>query len=175
MAILHRIVVASDSFKGSLPSWEVAEAVEKAVREVCPDCAVTCLSVADGGEGTTEALCKAFSGEMLTIRVRGPLSDPVEARYCIAGEAGKRTAVLGMSQVMGAGVVPGIIGLVVLVFAILLLALRPVTGIVIDPFIALPAGGAAGLSFKERLSLVPFEALTGLVLSLGTIAWSAIF
>ena len=101
MAPLHRIIVASDSFKGSLPSWEVAEAVEKAVREVCPGCEVTCLSVADGGEGTAEALCKAFSGEMLAIRVRGPLSGPVEARYCIAGEAGKRTAVLEMSQASG--------------------------------------------------------------------------
>ena len=106
MAPLHRIIVASDSFKGSLPSWEVAEAVEKAVREVCPGCEVTCLSVADGGEGTAEALCKAFSGEMLSIRVRGPLSDPVEARYCIAGEAGKRTAVLEMSQASGLSLVP---------------------------------------------------------------------
>ena len=102
----RKIVIASDSFKGSLASWEIAEAAKKAVNEVYPDCEVACLSVADGGEGTTEALCKAFSGEMQQIRVHGPLGDPVEARYCIAGEPGKRTAVMEMSQASGLYLVP---------------------------------------------------------------------
>ena len=98
---LHKIVVASDSFKGSIDSWKVAEAVAEAVLELHPACTVVRLSVADGGEGTTEALCKAFSGEMVSVRVRGPLGDPVEARYCIAGPSGNRTAVLEMSQASG--------------------------------------------------------------------------
>ena len=102
----RKIVIASDSFKGSLASWVIAEAAKKAVNEVYPDCEVACLSVADGGEGTTEALCKAFSGEMQQIRVHGPLGDPVEARYCIAGEPGKRTAVMEMSQASGLYLVP---------------------------------------------------------------------
>ncbi len=78
MASLNKVIVASDSFKGSLASWEVAEAVSEAVRELFPKCSVVGLSVADGGEGTTEALCKAFSGQMQTVCVKGPLGDPVE-------------------------------------------------------------------------------------------------
>ena len=50
----NKIVVASDSFKGSLTSLQVADSVQKAVRQVCPSCSVVKVNVADGGEGTAK-------------------------------------------------------------------------------------------------------------------------
>ena len=58
--MLKKIVVASDSFKGSLTSLDVAQNVEKAIREVYPLCDVLKVNVADGGEGTMEALQKVW-------------------------------------------------------------------------------------------------------------------
>lgn len=106
MESLNKVIVASDSFKGSLASWEVAEAVSEAVRELFPKCSIVGLSVADGGEGTTEALCKAFSGQMQTVCVKGPLGDPVEAQYCLADYKGNRMAVIEMSQASGLYLIP---------------------------------------------------------------------
>ena len=80
-----RIVIASDSFKGSLSSIEVAQAATRGIKAVYPDCEVIAVNVADGGEGTVEAIVNTLGGEMVTATVSDPLGRPIQARYGIAG------------------------------------------------------------------------------------------
>ncbi len=94
---MRRIVVAADSFKGSLSSLEVGEAVAAGVSEVMPDVECVIVPVADGGEGTVEALVAALGGEFVMSRVTGPLGDVVEAKYGICGD----TAVIEMAAASG--------------------------------------------------------------------------
>ncbi len=99
-----KIVVASDSFKGSLTSAQVAEAVRKGILEVLPGCEVCTVSVADGGEGTVEALADSLGGEFVEVEVDGPMMERVEARYAVLD--GGETAVLEMSSASGLFLVP---------------------------------------------------------------------
>lgn len=80
-----KIVIASDSFKGSMTSVEVAQAAEKGIHEVYPNCQIVSVNVADGGEGTVEAIVDALGGETVTARVADPLGRTIDARYGIAG------------------------------------------------------------------------------------------
>lgn len=82
-----KIVIAPDSFKGSLTSSQVCDIAANAAREVFPDAAVQKLPLADGGEGTAEALMNVLPGEIRTLQVRGPLGTPVTARYGIVPSA----------------------------------------------------------------------------------------
>ena len=95
----NKIVVASDSFKGSLTSLHVAQSVERAVREVCPLSEVVKVNVADGGEGTMETLRQALGGAKVSLTVSGPLRRPVQASYVILDDG--VTAVLEMSAASG--------------------------------------------------------------------------
>lgn len=101
---MKKIVVASDSFKGSVTSWEVAESAEKAIHAVFPDCEVVKIPVADGGEGTTEALVHAMNGKMITCRVHDPLMNRINAGYGILGDG--TTAVIEMASASGLPLVP---------------------------------------------------------------------
>lgn len=94
-----KIVIASDSFKGSLTSMEVAESVEKGILDVFPSCEVVKLAVADGGEGTTDALCQTLCGETVEIPVEDPLGRPVKASYAVLDDG--HTTVLEMSAASG--------------------------------------------------------------------------
>ena len=76
-----RFLFASDSFKGSLSSVKIAELLERAAKEVFPDCSCSWVPMADGGEGTAEAVIMATGGEWVPVTVTGPLGDPVEAGY----------------------------------------------------------------------------------------------
>ena len=76
---MKKIVVASDSFKGSLTSLEVADSAERGVHEVFPDCEVVKVNVADGGEGTMEALRQTLGGKVVHIDVSDPLGRLVSA------------------------------------------------------------------------------------------------
>lgn len=91
-----RVLVAADKFKGSLTAVEVAEQVEAGLRAVVPDIEVESLPVADGGDGTVDA---AVAGGFArrTVRVRGPLGEPVEAAYALRDG----TAVLEMAEASG--------------------------------------------------------------------------
>lgn len=80
------IVIASDSFKGSLSSIEVAQAATRGIKAVYPDYEVIAVNVADGGEGTVEAVVEALGGEIVTTTVSDPLGRPIQARYGIAGD-----------------------------------------------------------------------------------------
>ena len=70
---MKKIVVASDSFKGSVSSIEVAECAELAIHKVFPDCEVVKIPVGDGGEGTVETLITAMGGEAVSCVVHDPL------------------------------------------------------------------------------------------------------
>jgi glycerate kinase len=96
---MRRIVVAADSFKGSLSSLEVAEAFACGFHRVFPHCEVEKVAVADGGEGTVEALVQTLGGERVSVMVHDPLMRPIEACYGIVN--GGRTAVIEMSAASG--------------------------------------------------------------------------
>lgn len=81
-----KIVIASDSFKGSLTSVEVAQAATRGIKAVYPNCEVVAVNVADGGEGTVKAIVDALGGEIVHTTVSDPLGRPIQARYGIAGE-----------------------------------------------------------------------------------------
>ena len=94
-----RVVVATDSFKGSLSSCEVAEAVASGLRDHAPQCEVVKVTIADGGEGTTEALVETLGGKIVEIEVSDPLGRPIKARYGIIEESA--TAIIEMSAASG--------------------------------------------------------------------------
>lgn len=81
-----KILVAPDSFKGSLRSPEVAAAMARGVRSVLPGARVVELPVGDGGEGTLDALVTATGGELREHEVAGPLGEPVRARLGLLGD-----------------------------------------------------------------------------------------
>ena len=99
-----KIIVAPDSFKESLSSLEAARQIEAGFREIFPDAEILKLPVADGGEGTVEALVAATGGEIRKVRVSGPLGTPVEAFYGVCGDG--RTAVIEMAAASGLALVP---------------------------------------------------------------------
>ena len=103
---MKKIVIASDSFKGSLTSREVAEAAAGAVRDVFPRCEVVCLPVADGGEGTLDALCDGLGGERVNIAVQGPSGRVVQAEYGIVKEGNAPLAIIEMARASGLPLVP---------------------------------------------------------------------
>ncbi len=94
---MKKIVIASDSFKGSLSSKDVAESAARGVHEIYPQCDVIEVNVADGGEGTVDAVVDALGGSLITIDVRGPLDRHVSATYGIAGD----TAIIEMASASG--------------------------------------------------------------------------
>jgi glycerate kinase len=95
-----KIVLAPDKFKGSLSAPEVAEAVARGVRRAAPGAEIDFCPMADGGEGTVEALVAAMGGRVVTRRVTGPLPEmKVEARFGILGDG--RTAVVEMAAASG--------------------------------------------------------------------------
>ena len=96
---MKKIIIASDSFKGSVTSMEVANAAEKAIFRIYKDCTVVKTAVADGGEGTVDALVEALNGKIISCTVKGPLLDPVKARYGILGD--EKTAVIEMATASG--------------------------------------------------------------------------
>lgn len=101
---MKKIVVAVDSFKGCLSSSAISEAVEEGILNVIPECKVIKLPVADGGEGTVEALAQATGGRIVTIRVHDPLMQPVHASYGISGDG--ETAIIEMSAASGLALIP---------------------------------------------------------------------
>lgn len=98
-----KIVIASDSFKGSASALEVAQAVEKGIRKVVPGAEVVKVPVADGGEGTVDAMVFAGGGELRRRTVTGPLGGRVEAAY---GVLPSGTAVIEMAAASGITLVP---------------------------------------------------------------------
>lgn len=99
-----RIVVAPDSFKGSLSAVAVAKAIEEGVLAVFPAAEVKKVPIADGGEGTVEALVLATGGRVVEENVTGPLGDKVTACWGLLGDG--ETAVIEMAAASGLTLVP---------------------------------------------------------------------
>lgn len=93
------IVVAIDSFKGSLSSMEAGCAVRDAFLRVNKNAKVFVRPIADGGEGTVDALSAGLGGTEITVLVSGPLSNKVQAKYCIIED--DKTAIIEMSAAAG--------------------------------------------------------------------------
>lgn len=100
----QKIVIAIDSFKGCLSSKEIAEVVQAGIHDVCPACQTLALPIADGGEGTVEALVEATGGSYRQVSAHDPLMRPMEARYGILGEG--EVAVIEMSAASGLSLIP---------------------------------------------------------------------
>ena len=98
-----RAVIAMDSFKGSLSSVAAGKAVKEAILEVSKDSVVEIFPLADGGEGTVDALTAGMRGQLIKIPVTGPLGEPVEAVYGILPD---NTAVVEMAAAAGLPLVP---------------------------------------------------------------------
>jgi glycerate kinase len=99
-----KVIVAPNAFKGSLTASQAAVAIARGVRDALPDAEVVEVPVADGGDGTVEALVAANGGEYRSALVQGPLGDPVTARYGLI-ESG-RTAVVEMAAASGLVLLP---------------------------------------------------------------------
>ncbi len=99
----RRVLLAIDSFKGSVSSAQAEEVVAEGVRRVWPDAQVSALPLADGGEGTLDAVA-ACGGEIVTCEVAGPLGKCVAARMLVDGE--HESAVIEMAEAAGIGCSP---------------------------------------------------------------------
>ncbi len=98
-----KLLFASDSFKGTLSSDQTIELLTKAAEEVFGSCETSGVPVADGGEGTTDAVVKARSGEIITVPVHGPLMEMEQGFY---GRLSDTEAILEMAAASGLPMVP---------------------------------------------------------------------
>ncbi|SEI94330.1 glycerate kinase [Bhargavaea ginsengi] len=98
------ILIAIDSFKGSLTSAEAGEAAAAGIRRAIPDAQIEVVPLADGGEGTVEALVQATGGELISAQVTGPLGETVDAAYGILGDG--KTAVIEIAEACGLPLIP---------------------------------------------------------------------
>ncbi len=94
-----KVVIAPDSFKGSLSASEVSGNIEKGVRKVFKSADIICIPMADGGEGTVQSLVDSTKGVIVSTRVKGPLLKEVDAFYGILGDG--TTAVIEMAAASG--------------------------------------------------------------------------
>ncbi len=93
------VIIAIDSFKGSLSTFQAGEASAEGIKAVYPNASITISPIADGGEGTTEAIISAAGGKIKTVTVRGPLGSPISASYGIMKST--KTAVIEMAAASG--------------------------------------------------------------------------
>lgn len=99
-----KIVIAPDSYKESLSAVDVAMAIEKGFREIFPDAEYVSVPVADGGEGTVDAMISATKGSKMTTTVTGPLGELVSACWGMSGDG--KTAIIEMAEASGLALVP---------------------------------------------------------------------
>jgi len=99
-----KIVIAPDSFKESLSAMEVATEIEAGFREIFPSAEYCKFPVADGGEGTVQAMIEATSGRRVDVTVTGPLGEPVQAFYGLTGN--DEIAIIEMAAASGLELVP---------------------------------------------------------------------
>ncbi|MCA0756885.1 glycerate kinase [Paenibacillus sp. N4] len=99
-----KIIVAPDSYKGCLNSYEAAEYMTQGILEACPQAEVLQIAVADGGEGTVQAIVRGAGGRLHEVQVRGPLGDPVTAEIGLLDDG--RTAVIEAASASGLTLIP---------------------------------------------------------------------
>ncbi len=94
-----KIIIAPDSFKGSLSAIEVADTIEKEIKKVLPKVKIKKIPLADGGEGTVETLVNVTRGKIIRCSVKDPLGRKIRSFFGILGD--KRTAVIEMASASG--------------------------------------------------------------------------
>ncbi|HYT11560.1 MAG TPA: glycerate kinase [Candidatus Nitrosopolaris sp.] len=101
-----KVIVAPNSFKGSLSASEAAAAIARGVRQARPEAEVIEIPVADGGEGTVEALVSAKKGTYRSAEVEGPLGDPLQATYGLIDDGA--TGVVELAAASGLTLIPAV-------------------------------------------------------------------
>ncbi|KKI92244.1 glycerate kinase [Bacillus sp. SA1-12] len=99
-----KVLIAIDSFKGSISSLKGSEAISLGIKDVYPEAKIVTLPLADGGEGTVETLVQATGGKIIKKQVMGPLRKKVDAMYGILGD--EKTAVIEVAAACGLPLVP---------------------------------------------------------------------
>ncbi len=94
-----KIILAPDSFKGSLSAQEVVQAMTAGARKICPEAEIIPIPMADGGEGSIEAVLAAKSGQLIKVEVRDPLMRPIQAEYALLNQG--KTALIEMAKASG--------------------------------------------------------------------------
>ncbi|WP_044748229.1 glycerate kinase [Bacillus alveayuensis] len=98
------IVIAPDSYKGSLTAIEVGTTIQKAFLSEFPQASIEVIPMADGGEGTLDAFIYAVGGERVPIEVTGPLGDKIETEYGVLND--RKTVVIEIAKIVGLPMVP---------------------------------------------------------------------
>jgi glycerate kinase len=98
-----KIIVAPDSYKGNMRSARICEIITNAILTEVPEANVQSFPMADGGEGTVDAVVEATGGKLKSLEVTGPLGDPVEAHYGLLPDG---SAILEMASASGIELVP---------------------------------------------------------------------
>lgn len=101
---MTKYVLAPDSFKESMTAKEACDAMEIGIRKVEEDAEIIKVPMADGGEGTVDALVDATNGKKIVVEVTGPLGNKIEAYYGLLGDG--KTAVIEMAKASGLEIVP---------------------------------------------------------------------
>lgn len=101
---MKKIVIAIDSFKGSVSSAEANKYCAEGVRQVFPDCEIMQVPVSDGGEGFAEAMACTMNSDIREVTVHGPLGNKTNAKYFF--DRASRTAIMEMAQACGLTLVP---------------------------------------------------------------------
>lgn len=96
---MKKIIIAPDSFKGSLTSTEVADAIEAGILKIFPNCETVKIPIADGGEGTCDTLVKAMNGKKIKVWVHDPLMRQIEVEYGWVND--KKIAIMEMAAASG--------------------------------------------------------------------------
>ena len=99
-----KISLAFDSFKGSATSQQIAESASRAIRAHIPDCEIVSVPVADGGEGTTAAICSKIRTSEIKCKVHGPLMEEITVSYHITEDGS--AAIMEMAAASGLPLVP---------------------------------------------------------------------
>ncbi|ASN06684.1 glycerate kinase [Virgibacillus necropolis] len=99
-----KVLIAIDSFKESISSIKGSEAISKGIKEVYQDSEIVTLPLADGGEGTVDSLVHATEGQLIKMKVTGPLNEKLEAIYGILGD--DKTAVIEVASACGLPLIP---------------------------------------------------------------------
>ena len=102
--MVRKIVIAPQGFKGNISALVAARAIERGVKRALPDAETVLAPVADGGDGTVDALVSGSGGQMFRKIVTGPLGKPLEAAWGAMGDG--QTAVIEMAQASGLALVP---------------------------------------------------------------------
>jgi glycerate kinase len=97
--MLKKIVIAPDSFKGTMSSVEVCNIIEEGIKNICPDICTVKVPIADGGEGTVEAFLTAMPGKKVYASVKGPYFEDIDACYGILDSG--TTAIIEMAAASG--------------------------------------------------------------------------